>query len=215
MLKKKDINNKISIKIISSGDSGILLNELYIPDEMIINNKTVEFNNTIVPSGQSITLIWNNLDNCCEGMFFINKNILNNHTNSIIEEINLSEFDPNYIKTMKDMFLNQTNLKKINIKITNYQCNNMYRMFQNCTSLEYIDLSSFTFNKYSTYDMRYMFSNCKNLKSILFPSEKYQLSNLYMDNMFSFCEKLESIDLSNFNITGNIDFNCHFVMIIH
>ena len=96
-----NFNNKISIKIISSGDSGILLNELYIPDEMIINNKTVEFNNTIVPSGQSITLIWNNLDNCCEGMFFINKNILNNHTNSIIEEINLSEFDPNYIKTMK------------------------------------------------------------------------------------------------------------------
>ena len=198
----------VKIKIIESGDSGILLNESYTPNEMEINDEIVEFNNTIVPSGQNITLKINISSGCCEGMFFINKTLLNNHLNSIIEEVDLSLFNPGKISTTKNMFLNQTNLKKVNIKISINYVNNMERMFQNCTSLESIDLSSFTINSYGY--MNYMFSNCNNLKSILLPKTNQVFKYFYMNNMFSFCEKLESIDLSNYNLYGYIDFNCTF-----
>ncbi len=198
-------NNTIKIKIINSGNVGKLLNEKFFPNIMIINNDNQTFNNYIEPSGQNFTLIWNEtnetLGNCCEGMFFTND------SNSIIEEIDLSNFNAN-ISTMKNMFLNQTKLKRINIS-SNNEVNDMYGMFQNCTSLESIDLSSFNFG--GKNNMSYMFFNCKNLSSIIPPdSSSKEINVLEMDHMFSFCENLTSIDLSSFIINQNSNFNCMF-----
>ena len=82
-------------------------------------------------------------------------------------------------------------------------------MFQNCTSLESIDLSSFPFKGNNI--MSYMFFNCKNLSSIIFQNDpNKEIKALGMDHMFSFCEKLTSIDLSSFTIDQYSNFNCMF-----
>ena len=87
--------SEIKIKLISSGESGKLLSDSFIPNEMLINNESFPFTNIINAEGQEITLIWNSNFICCDGMFFINKTSLTSNTNSIIEEIDLSDLNLN------------------------------------------------------------------------------------------------------------------------
>ena len=202
------LKNIIRIKIIESGEAGKLLNQSFFPNEMIINNESTKFTNIIIPKGQNIELIWNRDFTMLDGMFY-NYDI--NYTNSIIEEIDLSDFNTYYVKSMRNMFLNQTNLKYINMNGTQtINVKDFYSMFQNCTSLEYIDLSSFQFHSEVRY-MSYMFWNCHKLEYIIFPSYYiYINNNFYMDNMFGNCYKLESIDLSNFIINYHASFKYMF-----
>ena len=201
------LQNVIRIKIVKSGGSGQLINESFIPNEMLINNELTEFTNIIEPEGQEITLIWNRYFTIYDGMFFINKTILN-QTNSIIEKIDLSDFNTKNAISMKNMFLNQTNLKYINMNATiTKNVRNFYAMFGNCTSLEFIDLSSFQFQSDDEMNMNYMFWNCHELKYIIFPPYIFYFYDyLYMSYMFANCSKLESIDLSNFRISEYVSF---------
>ena len=74
--------------------------------------------------------------------------------------------------------------------------NNMSYMFNNCSLLEEIDLSSF--NTKRVRDMSYMFNNCTLLKKINFSSfNTNEVTN--MDSMFKNCKSLKKLDLSSFN----------------
>lgn len=127
-------------------------------------------------------------------------------------------------------FSNFENLKEIqNLdKLNTSQVTNMYGMFMNCSSLETIDISTFSTaslekdDKEETSGIKYMFYGCKKLKSITLynpetPSVHFT-PNSYITSLsgiFSDCNALETIDLSYFDIGTNITdmsqmfYNCY------
>jgi LPXTG-motif cell wall-anchored protein len=102
----------------------------------------------------------------------------------------------------------------------------MVQMFNNCQSLESLDLSSFdtskvtsmnqmfcycyklatlkvsSFDTSNVTDMAFMFFDCQSLKSLDL-SNFYTPKLMYMTDMFYDCYALQSLDVSNFN-TSNI-----------
>ena len=95
-----------------------------------------------------------------------------------------------------------SNLTQINFNnnFNTASVTNMREMFQSCSSLTNLDLSSF--NTANVTTMHYMFINCSSLTSL-------GLSNLNTSNvtdmsaMFSLCSSLTNLDLSSFN-TANV-----------
>lgn len=89
-----------------------------------------------------------------------------------------------------------THLEYLNTsQVTNMQC-----MFQDCESLEALDLS--TFNTENVTNMSNMFYYCKSLKSLNLSS--FNTSKVkQMGYMFQNCESLTALDLSRFN-TENV-----------
>ena len=139
------------------------------------------------------------------------------HYNGEFNELNESNVDL-YINDLKTKFkkhlvFSRANYKiKMIIKTTITNCKNM---FNGCSNLTKIDLSSF--DTKNVTDMSGMFSGCENLRNL-------DLSSLNtekvtdMSYMFSECYSLENIDLSSFN-TKNVTnmkgmfFNCfHFLL---
>ena len=84
--------------------------------------------------------------------------------------------------------------------------NTMY-MFNGCSSLKSIDLSSF--NTTNVKDMSWMFAECSSLESIDLSS--FNTTNVKnMSSMFGGCSSLKSIDLSSFNKTNVTNMNRMF-----
>lgn len=96
-----------------------------------------------------------------------------------------------------------THLEYLNTsQVTNMQC-----MFQNCESLEALDLS--TFNTENVTSMYGMFQFCKSLKSLNLSS--FNTSKVkQMGYMFQNCESLTALDLSRFNTENVKDYEYMF-----
>lgn len=96
-----------------------------------------------------------------------------------------------------------THLEYLNTsQVTNMQC-----MFQNCESLEALDLS--TFNTENVTNMYGMFESCKSLKSLNLSS--FNTSKVkQMGYMFKKCESLTALDLSSFNTEYISDYEYMF-----
>ena len=76
----------------------------------------------------------------------------------------------------------------------------MYSMFQNCSSLTSLDLSSF--NTSQVTKMYSMFQNCSSLTSL--DVSGFNTANVTsMDDLFNGCSSLTSLDVSGFN-TANV-----------
>ncbi len=87
------------------------------------------------------------------------------------------------------------------------QVTNMQGMFQNCESLEALDLS--TFNTENVTNMFGMFDSCKSLKSLNLSS--FNTSKVkQMGYMFKNCESLTALDLSSFNTENISDYGSMF-----
>ena len=85
--------------------------------------------------------------------------------------------------------------------------NNAYSLFDGCSSLKAIDLSSF--NTSNVNNMGCMFYKCSSLESINLSS--INTSNVNnMSYMFHECSSLESIDLSSFNTSNVNNMSCMF-----
>ena len=74
-------------------------------------------------------------------------------------------------------------------------------MFNDCTSLEYLDLSNFYTS--NVINMEDMFNGCYKLKEINGLNKFITGRVLYMNKMFQDCNALIYLDLSNFN-TSNV-----------
>lgn len=96
-----------------------------------------------------------------------------------------------------------THLEYLNTsQVTNMQC-----MFQDCESLEALDLS--TFNTENVTNMYGMFESCKSLKSLNLSS--FNTSKVkQMGYMFKNCESLTALDLSRFNTENVKDYEYMF-----
>ena len=114
-----------------------------------------------------------------------------------IESIIVRKFSKhNIINNMSEMFLNCSNLKRIDL--SNFKTNkvtNMSRMFYGCSSLSEINLSNFNTDKVN--NIGGIFYGCSSLKGINL--SKFNVKNVNdLSNMFYNCSSLKELDVSNF-----------------
>ena len=147
---------EIILKVNEQGEQPILSSIFKnLPDLIYVNGiiSNISENNTLYVEDKNdiIDLKWNSKLINCDTMFLGLTNII---------EIDLSNFNPAYIKSMKYMFKNCINLKKLNFgdKFNTKSTYLMNDLFFNCTSLTSLNLSSF--NTSLVQDMTNMFYNC-------------------------------------------------------
>jgi len=127
-----------------------------------------------------------------------------------LEYLDLSSFDTSNIKEMPLMFEGCKTLKIIqglNQFITN-KVNNMKGMFQSCSEIEYLDLSSFDTS--NVIDMSGMFNKCYKLMEIKGINKFVTNKVITMNAMFGNCHGLQYLDLSNFDTSNVTDFQGMF-----
>lgn len=107
------------------------------------------------------------------------------------------------------LFLNYGSLKTINFN-GNFDTSDviyMNYMFEGCTYLTSLDLSSF--NTSNVTNMCTMFDNCDNLTNLDLGS--FDTSNVTnMSGMFQYCDSLVNLNLSSFNTSSVTDMRCMF-----
>ena len=125
---------------------------------------------------------------------------------SSLTSLDLAYLDTRFVVNMNHMFSFSRNLAYINLSSFNTSnVTTMYSMFSRCKNLEEINLTSFDTSKVT--DMSFMFGSTAvdkmKLKKIIF-GENFDTSNVTnMIGMFSYCNNLETLDLSSFN-TSNV-----------
>ena len=197
------LSNYISIKIDGTGEQEIINSYFYqMPDIIYCNGLKVDIinkNKIIINESKSIVLLeWNNiLKNLSQ--------IFTNLTN--ISEIDLSNFDPSNVISMRNMFYGCINVEKINFgnNFNSLIVNNLYRMFYNCILLTSLNLSNFDTSHVSV--MSDMFYRCSSLK-ILDISNFDTSIVTRMEKMFNYCSSILTLNLSHFktNLIKNFDY---------
>ena len=84
----------------------------------------------------------------------------------------------------------------------------MNKLFNECTSLEYLDLSNF--NTSNVTNMEDMFNGCYKLENIIGINKFNTSYVVYMNKMFQDCKVLKDLDLSNFNTQNVINMEYMF-----
>lgn len=109
-----------------------------------------------------------------------------------LEYLNTSQ-----VTNMQCMFQNCESLEALDLSTFNTEnVTNMYGMFQSCTSLKSLNLSSFNTSKVK--QMGYMFKNCESLTAL--DLSRFNTENVKdYEYMFHSCKSLTAIDLSSFN----------------
>ncbi len=109
-----------------------------------------------------------------------------------LEYLNTSQ-----VTNMQCMFQNCESLEALDLSTFNTEnVTNMYGMFQSCTSLKSLNLSSFNTSKVK--QMRYMFKNCESLTALDLSCFNTENVKDY-EYMFHSCKSLTALDLSSFN----------------
>ena len=125
-----------------------------------------------------------------------------NEYDTINKELDLSNFDISSVTTMESMF-EKSGIKSLKIGGLDKKevKKNMSKMFEECMSLESLDLSKLDTS--NATDMSNMFSKCYSLTSSdesNFNTSNFNTSNVTdMSNMFSGCSGLTSLDVSKFD----------------
>ena len=151
----------------------------------------------------------------------VNKKIyfLDNSVNKEKNEENISEHLNELNESNVKLFINDEQNKyskyfvpknkgKYNIKLVfSTEMKDCSYMFNNCSYIEKIDLSSF--NSKNVTNMSYMFYNCSSLRSINFTD--FQTSNVTtMTKMFRGCSKLLRLNLTYFDTKNVTDMSYMF-----
>lgn len=109
-----------------------------------------------------------------------------------LEYLNTSQ-----VTNMQCMFQNCESLEALDLSTFNTEnVTNMYGMFQSCTSLKSLNLSSFNTSKVK--QMGYMFKNCESLTALDLSCFNTENVKDY-EYMFHSCKSLTALDLSSFN----------------
>ena len=152
---------------------------IYVDGESTTDNRTDSLLKVLDMSTSGLT--------SCHSMFRYNTNLTSVSC----------EWDTSKITTMKDMFINCSNLTSLDV--SNFDTSNvtdMYSMFYGCSNLTSLNVSNF--NTSNTTNMNRMFCNCYNLTSL--NVSNFNTSKVIdMSYMFHNCTNLTSLDISNFD----------------
>ena len=127
-----------------------------------------------------------------------------------LEYLDLSNFNTSNVIDMSFMFNQCYKLIEIKgiilfdtTKVTNFKA-----MFQQCNSLNFLNLSNF--KTPNIIDMSYMFNKCNKLKEIEGISNFETKNVINMKAMFQECNELEYLDLFNFDTSNVTDMSYMF-----
>lgn len=117
-------------------------------------------------------------------------------------QLDVSSFDTTKVAGMNGMFRNCQKLENINlINFNTANATNMYEMFYECHALKSLNLSSF--NTSNVQNMSSMFRMCIKLESLTLSTGFKGTKTKDINNMFSGCTALKSVDLKDFD-TPNV-----------
>ena len=181
LLEEDDLSEiKLIINATEDGDQEILHSGFgFEPTYIFVNgtstNLTSNYTIFLEKNIYLITLKWNTIIINCYEMFSGLTNLI---------EIDFSKFNTSKVTQMEGMVKDCINLKKINFgnKFDTSLVEGMKNFFYNCTSLEYLDISSFNTSKNKNF--AYMFGNCISLKSVNLGNMNTELAES-MNEMFN------------------------------
>lgn len=105
------------------------------------------------------------------------------------------------VTNMSGMFRGMSSLQSLNLTTFNTaKVTDMHSMFSGCQSLTTLSLSSFS--SAVLQDMTGMFNECQNLTSLTFGNNFTASQVKYFSEVFAYCEKLTTINLSKFNLVN-------------
>jgi len=210
-LENEEIVNEIIVKVLDINDS-IIYSGFSFDDKII--------------EGNQIIFKWYERFLYLDNIFYNLSNLIeidfsNFNSTGIISMRNLfyhcsnlkviyfgNHFDTSLVTNMENMFKECTSLEYLNLSTFDTSKNNYFNsMFYNCFSLKSLDLSSF--NTEEVIDMREMFNNCTSLTSLDISTFNTK-SVIFMNKMFFNCLSLTSIDLSGFNTSLVNSFEFYF-----
>ncbi len=112
----------------------------------------------------------------------------------------LEYLDTSNVTDMKDMFNNCSSLTTLDLSsFDTSNVTNMSQMFLGCRNLTTLDLSNFNTSK--VINMAHMFSSCSRLTTL--DLSDFDTSNVTnMRHMFSYCSSLIALDISSFNTSS-------------
>ena len=125
-------------------------------------------------------------------------------------DIDISGLDTSNVEDMSYMFygckmLNKLDLSNIDIS----KVETIEGMFSHCESISSIDITNF--NTKRLKNMRYLFERCYRLKEIKGLSELDVSGVIWMSNMFAYCENIDKIDISKWDIKNVEDMRYMFL----
>ena len=126
-----------------------------------------------------------------------------------LTQINFNNnFNTSNVTNMNLMFQDCTSIAGLDLSSFNTSnVTNMPQMFRNCSSLINLDLSGFNTSKVTS--MSYMFSDCSSLISL--DLSNFNTSNVTsMSSMFNGCSALTKLNLDNFNTSNVTNMNLMF-----
>ena len=124
------------------------------------------------------------------------------HENFNITQIYLPFFNTDNVKDMSCMFCRCYKLQKLNLQSFNTEnVEDMSHMFDECIELSEIETSSEFFNTENANNLCHLFRRCNNLTKMEFNFKIKKAK--YLSYMFSECENITNINLSNFQ-TKNV-----------
>ena len=127
-----------------------------------------------------------------------NGNLLFGHYTNCTQINNFAFLNTSRNTSMRGFFYGLGKLESIDLSnFSTENCTNMWDMFNGCKSLTSLNLTSFNTSKliYATW----MFYNCSNLTNIEIGPNFVTDNVTNMSGMFYRCNKLISVDVSNFN----------------
>ncbi|WEV58947.1 BspA family leucine-rich repeat surface protein [Bifidobacterium sp. ESL0728] len=129
-----------------------------------------------------------------------------------LTQLDLSGFDTTNVEDMTNMFDGDNGLESITLSgnFKTGKVTSMDSMFNNCSGLTSLDLSSFDTS--AVKSMKQMFSSCRGLTSLDFSTlPNFNTANVTnMDSMFLDCTGLTSLNVSNFATNKVANMNSMF-----
>ena len=174
--------------------------DFYLEDKKVSLEKDFDnnwrLNYSFITTGKyAFWMVFNDIVTDMEGFFATGPNIYS---------LDFSLFDSTNLTNMRILFNKCKKLKEIKgfDKLNTSKVIDMEGLFQNCITLEYIDLSNFDTSNVT--NMAFMFNHCNRLKEIKGLDKFITSKATTMEGMFQSCFKLEFIDVSSFD-TSNVD----------
>jgi len=157
-----------------------------------------------IPQGTSVTSLANSFKNCSN---LVDVDFTNFDSSSVtsallafqnctnLENVTFPIGFCNNCTSFGGLFLDCTSIEDVDIRnIDTSNARDIDSMFSGCTALKNVDLRGIQTSGVEYFS--YMFSDCTNLVSVLGIND-IDVSNGDITEMFSGCESLESLDLSN------------------
>lgn len=203
------VNNR-SVQITASANSEVIfkkLKDITVDLEYWCIRNISNYNNlTTIPANKLTYLNSGLLANSIIGLFSAVDKVANPYASDMSNLTSIPKLNINtkYINNMSYFAYNANKLTSIDLSwIDASSVISMDYSFDGCKSLISIDLTQLKYrtNNAPLNTITFLCNKCLNLKSIKFPDKWKYAKLLDIQSAFSYCHKLESVDLSNLDMS--------------